>query len=355
MIEWMTEGGADMVGQKVTHTMYGCGTITELSNTYLTVKFGDSEKKFVYPDAFEKYLTSTDSKFMEQVHKDIQAKRSAHSNSVLYTIHSSAIPTQAQRRSQKQVKRVERLNIAFKCNYCDGGKGPSHIGFQGVCSDPVLKYNIKKARHVWCSSEDSPCHRYLDGELTRKELESMMSGGHGLNSVCYESHMLRDWMASAGIVQTGTDKGKPMRLLKVQKNSLAVLTTREPNAASDESRFVFAVFLVDESYEGDNRDAGYVTTNSEWKIELAPTEAHKILFWNYYINRNAPQKIVFGSGLHRYLSDEQAAQILRDIITVKSIPEEKEFAQQFFQHFCKINGIDANDVPPPNGALVNNN
>ena len=104
----MTEGGADMVGQKVTHTMYGCGTITELSNTYLTVKFGDSEKKFVYPDAFEKYLTSTDSKFMEQVHKDIQAKRSAHSNSVLSTIHSSAIPTQAQRRSQKQVKRVER-------------------------------------------------------------------------------------------------------------------------------------------------------------------------------------------------------------------------------------------------------
>lgn len=72
-------------------------------------------------------------------------------------------------------------------------------------------------------------------------------------------------------------------------------------------------------------------------------------------NQNAPQKIVFGSGLHRYLSDEQAAQILRDIITVKSIPEEKEFAQHFFQHFCKINGIDANDVPPSKGALMNNN
>ena len=91
----------------------------------------------------------------------------------------------------------------------------------------------------------------------------------------------------------------------------------------------FAVFLVDESHEGDNRDAGYVTTNSEWKIELTPTEAHKILFWNYYINQNAPQKIVFGSGLHRYLSDEQAAQILRDIITVKVSPKEKEFAQHF--------------------------
>ena len=269
-----------MLGRKVKHKVFGCGTITELTSAYLTVNFGDSEKKFVYPDAFEKYLTSTDSKFMEQVHKDIQAKRSAHSNSVLSTIHSSAIPTQAQRRSQKHIKKVERSNIAFKCNYCDGGKGQNHIGFQGVCSDSVLRFNIETARPVWCSSEDSPCRWYLDGEITRKELESMMSGGRGLDSVCYESHMLRDWMASAGIVQTGTDKGKPMRLLKVQKNSLAVLTTREPHADSDESRFVFAVFLVDESHEGDNRDAGYVTTNYEWKIELTPTEANKKLFWN---------------------------------------------------------------------------
>ena len=344
-----------MLGRKVNHKVFGCGTITELTSAYLTVNFGDSEKKFVYPDAFEKYLTSTDPELMEQVDKDIQSKKSSHSNSVLSANHLSATPTQPQMRSQKHTKKVERSSIAFKCNYCDGGKEQNHIGFQGVCSDSILRFNIEKARHVWCSSEDSPCRWYLDGEITRKELESMMSGGHGLDSVCYESHMLRDWMASAGVVQTGTDKGKPMRLLKVQKNSLAVLTTREPNAASDESRFVFAVFLVDESYEGDNRDVGYVTTNSEWKIELVPAEAHKILFWNYYINRNAPQKIVFGSGLHRYLTDEQAAQILRDIVTVKSNPKEKEFAQRFFEHFCKINGIDANDIPPPNGALVNNN
>ena len=96
-----------------------------------------------------------------------------------------------------------------------------------------------------------------------------MRGG-GLDSVFYESHMLRDWMASAGVVQTGANRGKPMRLLKVQRNSLAVLTSREPNYVSDELRFIFAVFLVDESYEGDYRDAGYVTTTTEWKISLTP-------------------------------------------------------------------------------------
>lgn len=346
------EEGAVMIGRKVTHKVFGCGTITELSSAYLTVNFGDSEKKFVYPDAFEKFLTSADPELMAQVTTDLQAKRVARTKVAPSIVHASATPPQTQAR--KRLKEVERSNVAFKCNYCDGGKSPDRIGFHGVCSDSVLRYNIERAHHVWCSAEDSPCRCYLDGEISRAELEDMMKGGSGLDSVCYESQMLRDWKASAGVIQTGADKGKPMRLLKVQQNSLAVLTTREPYYATDESRFVFAVFLVGENYEGDEREEGYVTTHSNWRIELAPQEAHKIRFWNYYANRNAPQRIVFGSGLHRYLSDEQAAQILRDIVTVKSDPKEKEFAQRFFEHFCTINGIDANDVPSPNGALVQN-
>lgn len=66
-----------MIGRKVTHLVFGCGTITELSSAYLTVNFGDSEKKFVYPDAFEKFLTSADPELMAQVTTDLQAKRVA--------------------------------------------------------------------------------------------------------------------------------------------------------------------------------------------------------------------------------------------------------------------------------------
>ena len=45
---------------------------------------------------------------------------------------------------------------------------------------------------------------------------------------------------------------RPMKLNKVQVNSLAILTTREPHD-SEKDRFVFGVFLVDEAYEGDNK------------------------------------------------------------------------------------------------------
>ena len=33
-----------MLGRKVKHKVFGCGTITELTSAYLTVNFGDSEK-----------------------------------------------------------------------------------------------------------------------------------------------------------------------------------------------------------------------------------------------------------------------------------------------------------------------
>ena len=112
-----------MVGQKVTHKVFGCGTIIELSNAYLTVNFGDSEKKFVYPDAFEKYLTSTDPELMEQIDKDIQAKRSVCSNSVLSTVHSSTTPTQSQMRTGSILKKWNALMWRSNATTVMGVKG----------------------------------------------------------------------------------------------------------------------------------------------------------------------------------------------------------------------------------------
>ena len=339
-----------MIGSRVFHNTFGGGVVTGRDETHIAVDFGGDVRTFIYPDVFIKFLSSADQELMAQVNSDLQAKQESRVKPQPPSSHPSTEQTQP--RVGKKRKKVQRSNVAFKCNYCDGGKTPTCIGFNGVCSDSVLRYNIEKAHHVWCSDADSPCRCYLDGEISRDELEDMMHGGDGLDSVCYESQMLRDWKAYAGVVQTGADKGKPMRLMQVQRNSLAVLTTRDPNYNTDESRYIFAVFLVDESYEGDHREAGYVTTRSDWKISLTPQEARKIRFWNYYVNRNAPKRVVFGSGLHRYLSDNQAAQILRDIAEVRTDPQDKDFARRFFEHFCKINGLDSEQVPPPAGALA---
>lgn len=336
-----------MINAKVNHVSYGEGTVIDLTESKITVKFEDRESKFIFPNAFNDYLT-TDNREL------INAIRIAFAERQRQEIIEEQKAIDKIRRTEPKVgyKNVERSNIAFKCNYCDGGQSSDSVGFKNVCSDNMIVYNIEHAHHIWCSSSSSPCKKYTDGEITRTDLEALMCSSEYNSSVCYESKMLRDWKASAGVIQTGVNKGKPMRLLKVQKNSLAVLTTRDPYTSENE-RYVFAAFLVDENYQGDGNIEGYVSTGSRWKIELTSQEAHTILFWNYYVNQNQPMVVKFGSGLHRYLSDEQAAQILRDIAEVKTNVIEKEFALQFFEHFCTINRLDVNSIPNPNGALIN--
>ncbi|WP_418751539.1 hypothetical protein [Frisingicoccus sp.] len=112
----------------------------------------------------------------------------------------------------------------------------------------LVIYNIEIAQHNWCCSEDCPCSQYYDGIIDRTTLDSY----------------------------------------------------------AKEDRFVFGVFFVDEAYEGDNRDESYVTTSSKYKLSLSLEEAKKILFWNYYHNENAPEKVACGPGLHRYITDVQA-------------------------------------------------
>ena len=102
----------------------------------------------------------------------------------------------------------------------------------------------------------------------------------------------------------------------MQPNSLCVLTTRNPNS-EEENRYIFAVFLVDETYEGDNQEEGYVTTNSPYKIMLGPKEAGSMLFGSYHANDNKAETAARSSGLHRYFDDTEAVQILRDIVEIK--------------------------------------
>lgn len=264
----------NIIGKEVCHKTYGAGIIAEKEKGIIYVQFGGEVKRFSYPDAFENYLTTQDIEFQLQIQCDLEEKQKQAKRQKAVAKELSPV------KPKHKFKKVERSNIAFKCNFCDGGAARKNVGFNGVCSDEVIRYNIEQAKHVWCSDEDCPCKQYLDGEISRKELTAnMQDGGY----VCYESAMLRDWRADAGVIQTGENKGKPKRLLKVQHNSLAILTTREPDDKEDR-RYIFAVFLVDESFEGDAKEEGYVTTKSEWKIKLTPHEAHKMLFWKYYVN-----------------------------------------------------------------------
>lgn len=254
-----------IIGKNVYHDSFGAGKIVLKEDKSILVKFNIGEKRFQYPDAFKKYLSVKDinlKKHIQQViveEERIEQERLEKERLEKEKLNSIAAAYHADIKSKRGIKKTERSNIAFKCTYCDGGKTQNTIGFNGVCSDAMIRYNIEEVHRIWCSDIDCPCRKYLDGEINRKELCDCMTDD---GIVCYESAMLRDWKASAGRIHTGKNRGKPMKLSKIQANSLVILTSRKPYT-TEEKRFIFAVFLVDEYSEGDIIEEGYVKTNSK--------------------------------------------------------------------------------------------
>lgn len=126
-------------GQKVTHKAFGTGVVTAMTKTLVTIAFDAGEKNFQYPTAFKQYLLFCDPALQESVIKEIEAaeqEKAALLAKQALAIHE-ATPGQ-----KKKKTRAVRPNIAFKCNYCDGGKSSSSIGFNGICSERTIRYNI---------------------------------------------------------------------------------------------------------------------------------------------------------------------------------------------------------------------
>lgn len=374
----------NIVGLTVIHKAFGRGIAVTLTDSHVTVRFDAGDKTFQYPDAFETYLSLEDSAAMAAIRTELQARKAAREAKAAEekarrarTVAPPAPPpppparqtapktpsaraatgrAPMQPRSSGQRTRTRSAaapeahgSMVFKCNYCNGGKNMERIGYHGACSDKVIEYNINRMKRVWCSQPTCPCRRYLDGELSRKELDELAAGG-GL--VCYEGQMLRDWRAYAGVNHSGEKKGEVRRLLGMRRGGLAVLTTRSPHTEEKE-RVIFAAFLVGEVLEGGVEGAeGYVAAHPDYRVQLTPNQCRKVLYWTYHANDSQPDQCKWGSGLYRYLTDEQGVQILRDIARVKEGEPDEAAAKKLLEHYCQVNSLQTDNIGAPTGALT---
>lgn len=347
-----------IIGSKVSHKFFGKGTVLDLTDDIITIKFAKGEKKFEYPEAFETFLVSDNKtiqnralKLAEEAkqRKEEEAKRREEE---LRQKQQEALKAQKNTTPKSPAASVhfERENAAFKCTYCDGGKTKSCIGFKGVCSKKNIEVNIKNGRN-WCSGY--ACREYFDGEITRGELTDIYKNEGGL---CYECRALLDWKFSAGWTEPKYDESgeiieesKPKKMNKMSRGSLAVLTTRFPDS-TEEERVIFAVFLVADSYEGDDSAEGFVTADPAYKLAFTKEEAEQLLFWDFYTNPNS-EKAHWGTGLFRYLTDEIAANILKRASEIKRGTKDEKPALAFFEHFCETHGIDSENLPECEDAL----
>ncbi len=350
----------DIVGKTVAHRTFGKGVVKEQHKDLIKVDFGGVERQFQHPHAFERFLTATDEHVQSAILSQIaesrrrraeqERKEAEREQRRMEDARKKAAAPRSQREpvskpqpriNQRAAKESHRVHVAFKCTYCDGGKTNERIGFAGVCSDAIMRYNVIDQGRVWCRDRDCPCRKHLNGEIRRNELEWP----------CNESRMLQDWRAGAGTYHTGVKRGEPIVMKEVGANCLAVLTTRRPDT-SEAERFIFAVFLVDEAYEGDHRKEGYVSAHPEFRIELASKEAQGLLYWRYYANSASPSQPRWGTGLFRYLDARVSAQILRDVAETKKGTVDEKLASRFLEHFCNKAGVMLSKLSEPHGALT---
>ncbi len=59
----------------VRHKKFGVGVVMKVDGKYITVQFEGADKVFVYPDAFEKFLTLADGTICPEILSDIQMEK----------------------------------------------------------------------------------------------------------------------------------------------------------------------------------------------------------------------------------------------------------------------------------------
>ncbi|MBQ3443578.1 MAG: hypothetical protein IJG33_10080 [Selenomonadaceae bacterium] len=205
---------------------------------------------------------------------------------------------------------MKRPCIAFKLNYCNGGSSSERVGFCGTCQDNIRWFNSyeNKARDLWCRHPNCACRRYYEENSFPEEF------------ICNECTALRDWKFSVG-------NDKPQRIRHAKENHLCLLTTVRPNMP-EYDRVVFALFIIEKIFRGDDEHAGCVEADKHWRLEFRPREVHLMNFWSIY-----PDSSKSFGGLFRYFDDATAIKFLEQAVEVKRGTPEEDFAKEFFKQY----------------------
>lgn len=144
-----------MVGVNVKHAVFGIGTITEYSNNYITVEFSEKTCKFVYPDAFEKFIKAKD----EAVHKAILDRIQAAKDLAEEKRRKEEAAKKAAAERKAAEEAAKRVEIAKKYSYSPKpavrsqrieGKPLVFFVFQGGTFDREYK-----GGYIWAPKENS--------------------------------------------------------------------------------------------------------------------------------------------------------------------------------------------------------
>ncbi|RIW34034.1 malate synthase [Bacillus salacetis] len=281
----------NLINKKVTHKRFGMGSIVNHSDAVVEIHFASESKKFVYPDVFGKHLKLHDEKIADSLEK---------------ILHEKEMELKEEERKKEEEKELQRKYQELR------------LGHEKLMKNHTLHPESQMVS--WCDAEE-------------------------------RNTAFSEWKVSSGVIKSGNNKGKPNKPIRLHQNS-AVLLTAIDSDSPEKDREILGVYMVKDNFIGKLCEDGNIPAHSEYRLQLTEEESAQMPFWKYYANEKSPLKTTWNTGKYRYFDNSWMAQILRDIVSLRSGTEEQELAQQFLDHFCKMNQIVEQDLPEPNGALL---
>ena len=281
----------NLINKKVTHKQFGIGSIVKHNDSSIEILFASENKKFVFPDGFEKHLKLHDKTDANLIEEMIQKKE------------------------------VERKEVEWRRE--EEGKLQRKNRELRIEHDKLMNsYRLHPESQLvfWCDVEE-------------------------------QVNVFSEWKVFSGISKTGLNKGNPSKPNRLYPNSAVLLTAKNPGM-HEKDRRIIGVYMVDKDFIGKLSEDGFIPAHSKYKLQLTEEESNQMLFWEYYANQKFPLKMTWNSGKHRYFDNSWMAQILLQIIELKSDPKEQAMARQFFDYFCKKNKLTNQDLRKPNGTLM---
>lgn len=283
----------NLINKKVTHKRFGMGSIVKHNDSIIEIHFASENKKFVYPDVFGEHLKLHDQSAADSLEKIIE---------------KIEMERKEEEWKKEEEKQLHRKNLELRLEHEKLMK--NH------------KLHPESQMVFWCDTEE-------------------------------QNSSFSEWKVFSGIIKSGNNQGKPNKPIRLHQNSAVLLTAIDSNMPEKDRR-ILGVYMVNKAFVGKLCEDGYIPAHSKYRLQLTEQESDQMLFWKYYVNEKFPQKMTWNTGKYRYFENLWMAQILQDIVSLKSDPAERELAQQFFEHYCKMNQINDQYVPKPNGALMRN-
>ena len=266
----------NLLNKEVTHKHFGKGSIVDHNDSVIEIHFATENKKFVFPDAFGKFLKLHD-RSAANVLKEVIEKKEIELEKI------------------EQEREAEKLRLRKEHE--------SRMEHEKLMKNHKLHPQSQMV--FWCDTEE-------------------------------QTMAFTEWKVFTGLIKSGTNKDSPKKPTRIYPNSICLITARE-SSTSEKERRILGVYMVDDYFIGKFCEDGYIPAHSEYKLQLTEEEAAKMPFWKYYVNEKSPHRMTWNTGNYRYFDNIWMAKILLDIVSLKKDTEEQELAQNFFKHYCKKN------------------